>query len=816
MIFSDILYGKIYLPDWIVPFLKMPEFVRLRGVRLSNVDSYEFKDFNAPTRWEHCVGVAYLATICAKKRMLNEIDTIKLILASLLHDIATPPFAHTVEYIFDDYDHELESFNILSNYQNKDLSPSEPIFASQTPQFRNLLKKLSKDIKLNIDGDEIAELLLGGGELGFLINGSVDLDNIDNVSRASLYLGINIDKNVPIKTCEWLSRMGQSPGKNDIIQNEYASKWLSYKNAMYDKFYNSSDEEIGRQAYLQHLIRRAYNEGMSRKSIIWNTDERLLFDIESFKNRYIKNHQKFSSNSLEELVQRYRLLESPEKILEIEINDFETFSIVKNPRFANWLEQFLTTPTFEPFVIINSKRYNNENTLFKSNGGNIKIFSLNNSALKFGQMNDIIRENNPPAKIIKKGEIKKVLNRIINDNIVEKPWLKLDEQRKDNIKSTLDSVGNWSFRQSRNESIHTYPATFVHTIPSTLISSLGLKNEIIYDPFGGTGQTAMEAIKLGCIAYSSDSNTIANLISTVKFTYLNQDDLRLLSNFDFNEIIKDTKNFSVQNFDKIDKWHHPKTIIELSKILSFINTIDNLKIKNFLTLCFSDILTSCTNRKGKEHGYFADNTPLGKNEISPLYSDVKTLITDKIKNNLNYLSKIYANFERLDKDPELELSKATVFKHNIINKNNDYLKPESISGIITSPPYLCMVDYTLGQRLSYEWLFPELIKQDFNEEIAPRRKRFQKINTQQEYYNQMRIFARNCFNLLSSEGFLATVLGAPTANIYRDNNILGTLDQIFFEEGLELFWETTRPINWHRNHGYSRLKDERISVYTKK
>ena len=63
--FSDILYGKISLPDWIVPFLRVPEFVRLRGVRLSNVDSFQFKDFNGPTRWDHCIAVAALAVRCA-------------------------------------------------------------------------------------------------------------------------------------------------------------------------------------------------------------------------------------------------------------------------------------------------------------------------------------------------------------------------------------------------------------------------------------------------------------------------------------------------------------------------------------------------------------------------------------------------------------------------------------------------------------------------------------------------------------------------------------------------------------------------------
>src|SRR5690606_1896295 len=113
------------------------------------------------------------------------------------------------------------------------------------------------------------------------------------------------------------------------------------------------------------------------------------------------------------------------------------------------------------------------------------------------------------------------------------------------------------------------------------------------------------------------------------------------------------------------------------------------------------------------------------------------------------------------------------------------------------------------------WLFPELIREDFENEIAPRRKRSFKIDMRQNYLDSMRVFAKQSYKVLSDQGFLATVVGAPLANAYKDKNILNTIDEIFAEEGLNLFWETKRPINWHRNHGYARLKDERIAIYTK-
>src|ERR1700730_12526349 len=186
--FSDILYGTIRLPDWLSPFLKIPEFVRLRGVRLSNVDSYQFKDLAGPCRWEHCVSVAWLAMKCADRRRMSERDRVQLVLAALLHDVATPPFAHTAEYVLEGFDHEIECQSLLSARTDDDFIAGTPVFAAQLPRFRTTCEQMSKQTKVNVDPDEVAKMVVGDAEYGFLIHGSIDLDNADNVTRACLHM----------------------------------------------------------------------------------------------------------------------------------------------------------------------------------------------------------------------------------------------------------------------------------------------------------------------------------------------------------------------------------------------------------------------------------------------------------------------------------------------------------------------------------------------------------------------------------------------------------------------------------------------------
>jgi len=64
--------------------------------------------------------------------------------------------------------------------------------------------------------------------------------------------------------------------------------------------------------------------------------------------------------------------------------------------------------------------------------------------------------------------------------------------------------------------LHPYPAKFIPQLPGTFISLLSSRGELVFDPFGGSGTTALEAIRLGRRAASVDANPVAALIGRVK------------------------------------------------------------------------------------------------------------------------------------------------------------------------------------------------------------------------------------------------------------------------------------------------------------
>src|SRR3990170_5961547 len=79
---------------------------------------------------------------------------------------------------------------------------------------------------------------------------------------------------------------------------------------------------------------------------------------------------------------------------------------------------------------------------------------------------------------------------------------------------------DWSFTTDDTgfltHDLHPYPAKFIPQIPRTCIAQLSLPGELVLDPFGGSGTTALEAIRLGRRALSVDANAVGTLIGRVK------------------------------------------------------------------------------------------------------------------------------------------------------------------------------------------------------------------------------------------------------------------------------------------------------------
>lgn len=803
MKFRDVLYGEISLPEWIAPFLRLPEFLRLRGVRLSNVDSLQYKDFGSATRYDHAIGVVHLALRVATQRKLSETETIHLLLAALLHDVGTPPFGHTLELVFDDVDHEVESWNALG-LDTRGYDIGFNAYDGDLPQFMHRCTSVSASLGTLIRPDAVGELINGQGDLGFLIKGSVDLDNTDNVLRGAHYMGLPASGELAEAIVDWIATLDTTPSFNGTLPQE-VHRWIDVRDEYYRLFYDCSDEEQGRQALLQFIVRESFRLGFPKERMLKTTDEGLINALSEYSTQ-----QGRRAEILSDAVRKYRRLEPISKVAEIHLDDKKLLDAFRVKASIGWLEYDLRQPGFVPMLFFAKRRFPEwikpKDSLFDYPAGRLSIFAL------YEPKPERLR-NKDSKRIPDAGE----LHRKLTTYARHKPWHQVTERTKQELCESLNTWGNWSFVGSRNDSVHTYPSTFVHTIPAAFIKSLRLAGDIVIDPFCGSGVTGTEGAKVGCRVVCADVNEIALLISRVRATYIEQEQRDRLRNIQLEHFAKISPSRPPE-IDNLHKWHHVNTIEQLTRIIAFVDQAESVEERDFLRLCFSSILTSTTARRGKEHGWFADNTPLAKGDKEPPFIDAYNLFLARVERNLKLLENSYSVFDRRGDSPKDAFSRVSVLRANAINSTPESygLVKGSVGGIITSPPYLGMSDYSLGQRLSYAWLFPEYMERDFNEEIGARRRRSNPSKAIEEYTESITKFASLCELAVRPEGFVALVLGAPEAVKFRDLNILGLVDAIFLQHGFALLWETWRPINWHRNHGYERLKTEKVTVFIKK
>ena len=183
----DPLYGVTSLTDFEYSIIISPEVQRLRYIRMCNINSLLVTGASEISRFEHVVGVLRLTKEWVTTNGQNLKDQVKkeLYAAALLHDFQTGPFGHSLQYVFEDNEtgeqfiHEdISHGSSLRFHQSTDANAS---FAGRPFCCENILGK---------SWSNVGTLIRGEGELGKLISGTVDLDNIDNVIRLAYHVGV--------------------------------------------------------------------------------------------------------------------------------------------------------------------------------------------------------------------------------------------------------------------------------------------------------------------------------------------------------------------------------------------------------------------------------------------------------------------------------------------------------------------------------------------------------------------------------------------------------------------------------------------------
>ena len=285
----DALYGQIdfdYDP-MIWDVISCPELQRLREVRLCNINSLCLTGAANINRFEHSIGTCYLAQECLKswEQLLNPItkkEARLFLLAALLHDAANAAFGHSLEYI-----ESSKGFNPELDFEYALLGGNSKSYQYRQATYENFYFDMGRELASKLhqkDFKEIGRMVSGGGRLGPLISGLIDLDNIDNVFRMAYHVGIVNSGEVALELARtmWVNENGLVVAKKS---KPLLEEWQRIRSNLY-KLLLLNPEEFSGKAMLSDAISYAKEkEKRENQSLLnwYDVDYELLKKIYSAK-----------------------------------------------------------------------------------------------------------------------------------------------------------------------------------------------------------------------------------------------------------------------------------------------------------------------------------------------------------------------------------------------------------------------------------------------------------------------------------------------------------------------------------------------------
>lgn len=271
----------------------------------------------------------------------------------------------------------------------------------------------------------------------------------------------------------------------------------------------------------------------------------------------------------------------------------------------------------------------------------------------------------------------------------------------------------------RNRHIHAlgkYPSKFLPDIPRWSIDKFSNVNDIVLDPFAGSGTTAVEGLLQNRSTFSVDISPYACLLAKAKTTIINIDELisyatnieRVLSSPDLlpsaNRLI----------FDRDDFWFNINHLNMFERIRQYIL----LKLPTNLQPFFLSVLSTTI----KKFSY------LDESQIK-VKRDPKKVLSGTPSPNEIMLNRMPVYIEALLEFNRLVSISAT---HEVIcTSANKLLESEILEGsiglIVTSPPYINAMNYPMAHR--YENILLELVSAD------------EYIDHQKLYYGTERVYS---------------------------------------------------------------------------
>ena len=432
-----------------------------------------------------------------------------------------------------------------------------------------------------------------------------------------------------------------------------------------------------------------------------------------------------------------------------------------------------------------------------------------------------------------------------------------------NIKNNIRSISSETLNgenYSRNDFARTilnYPAMMVPSVQEPIIEKLSCalnKNVSLLDPFMGASNTLVTGMKHGMNVFGQDINPLSILISQVKTSFYEQEELTDAEKRISGHINSDISDAIDVSFTNIDKWFTRNVQIDLSKIFRAIRKEQSLKIRKFFWVALAETIRMSSN----------DRTSTFKMHMRPI-EEIASRVVSTTKNfasvSRKSIKSISDHIAVLIGNGHIKDGRYIKDAHVIWGDTSSGIKTEkSFNLLVTSPPYgdnQTTVTYGQFSYLLLQWIpyedIDETIDLDYlkttqaidskslggqiTKNIVEVEERvFEKSNTLKQFITQFKDAERKnaekvtrfindldnsidqMLPRMRSNSFLVWTVGNRNVNKQVVKNDL-ILKELFTSKGIELFTDLEREILSKRmpgrNNFSNMMSKEKILIFKK-
>ncbi|MBN8722826.1 MAG: DNA methyltransferase [Acidobacteria bacterium] len=276
------------------------------------------------------------------------------------------------------------------------------------------------------------------------------------------------------------------------------------------------------------------------------------------------------------------------------------------------------------------------------------------------------------------------------------------------IANSIDKTDDWTFNGALTRELthcyHDYPARMIPQIAGKILDLFGQDAKLLFDPYLGTGTSLVEGTLRGINVVGTDLNPLARLIAKAKVSL---PDLELIDR----EIAKLSKQVAsykdksiatqlvIDGISRLDFWFKESVIEKLFFLREFIDCIEDEYVQLFFQVAFSETVRESSNTRNEEFKLYR----YSKEKLDKFDPQVFVIMMQKLKRNRSGLEKYLEIIYKLENRPT-----ASIYSFNTVgNIPKDYISPNEVDIVITSPPYgdsHTTVAYGQYSRLSAAWL----------------------------------------------------------------------------------------------------------------